>query len=64
MFGNWHCIMQTGNVTDTSIQSDPSRRATDPKWTKDQEVAFADGFPALIVSQVTTSFPSCLNLHV
>lgn len=53
--------MQTGNVSDSSIQSDPSRRATDPNWTTDQEVAFADGFPALIVSQVTKLFHLALT---
>lgn len=45
--------MHTGNASESSIESDTSRRPTDPKYTTDQEVAFADGFPALIVSEVT-----------
>ena len=31
---------------------DTNRRPTDPQWTQNQEVAFADGYPALIVTQV------------
>ena len=56
--------MHTGGESESSIQSDTSRRPTDPKWTTDQEVAFADGFPALIVSLVKILFTSCLYLHV
>ena len=41
-----------GYSTDGEIGVDTNRRSTDPKWTQNQEVAFADGFPALIVTQV------------
>lgn len=44
-------VRYAGNVPEGSIPADTSRRPTDPKWTTDQEVAFADGFPALIISQ-------------
>ena len=48
-------LYHTGGESKSSIQSDSSRRPTDPKWTTDQEVAFADGFPALLVSLVSRS---------
>ena len=53
------CVMHTGKASESSSESDTSRRPADPKYTTDQEVAFADGFPALIVSQVTALAPSC-----
>lgn len=46
-------VIHSGSASEGAIQSDRSRRPTDPKWTTDQEVAFADGFPALIISEVT-----------
>lgn len=43
------------------IGKDSTRRQTDPDWTTGQEVAFADGFPALVVTQVafTASCAAC-----
>ena len=45
-------MLFSGGQSDKLIEEDPSRRPTDAKWALDQEVAFADGYPALIVSEV------------
>lgn len=61
-------LYHTGGESKSSIQSDSARRPTDPKWTTDQEVAFADGFPALLVSLVSRfdhhCVPSCMKILV
>ena len=53
-------LLGTGGASNGAIESDPSRRPTDAEWAEDQEVAFADGYPALIVSQVFSS--ACITL--
>ena len=56
-------LLSTGGASNGAIESDPSRRPTDARWAEDQEVAFADGYPALIVSQVHSSAYTTLNQH-
>ncbi len=46
------------------IQTDPSRRPTDARWAVDQEVAFADGYPALIASEVCGCVCVCVCVRV
>lgn len=53
----------TGGASEGQAESDPSRRATDAKWTTNQEVAFADGFPALIVSEVCYRSCAVSSIH-
>lgn len=41
-----------GGASEAHEVLDSSRRPADARWVTDQEVAFADGYPALIVSEV------------
>lgn len=48
----YNVVGTAGGASQGQEVLDSSRRPTDARWVTDQEVAFADGYPALIVSEV------------
>ena len=48
----YNVVDTAGGASQGQEVLDSSRRPTDARWVTDQEVAFADGYPALIVSEV------------
>ncbi|DBB02428.1 TPA: hypothetical protein ACH3X3_011428 [Trebouxia sp. C0006] len=49
--GPHRLVRYAGGASQGQEVLDSSRRPTDARWVTDQEVAFADGYPALIVSE-------------
>ena len=48
----YNVVGTAGGASQGQEVLDSSRRPADARWVTDQEVAFADGYPALIVSEV------------